>query len=188
MLIAMAPLPAHGQNRSAEILSQLASASASIKSFSCDFRQVQEVPMLEDAVISAGKMDYRSDGRIMWKYETPKLMQIAVTQDKIITTTDTGSKTVNLSDNPMMAQLREILLGVLSGKQFDTAGRFDCSIREDGSFVTVDMVPKSRQIKRVFSKMSCTFANSDKSIERVVLSDADGGITTITFTNKKISR
>jgi len=188
LLMALAPLAAQNQERTAAILSEVAAASASMKSFACDFRQVQVVPLLEEDVISTGKMDYRSDGRIMWKYETPKLQQIAITADKIITTSESGSKTVNLSENPMMAQVRELLLGVLSGKQFETADRFECSASESGRSVTVDMVPKPRQLKKLFSKMSFTFASSDKSIEKVVLFDADGGSTTITFTNKKINR
>lgn len=191
ILLLVLPLATFAQISDADAarLKDIADKTAGIKTLFCNFRQVQEVPLLENAVVSTGKMQYLSSGKLVWKYETPKLYQLSVLEDKIVTTSDAGVKTTMLSDNPLMAQMRELIFGLMSGNQLrETAGRFDCRISEKGGMTVVRMIPKPRQLKKLFSSMEFTFSETDSTISKVVLSDADGGRTMVTFTDKKIER
>lgn len=170
-----------------KLLDDIVAASASMKSFNSDFRQVQEVPSLAQPVIQTGRMEYFNDGRVIWKYETPKLLQLSMLKDKVVTTSQDGAKVTLYSESPYLEQMRDLIVGMVSGKQFTAQDQYEISLSKTASETTVSMIPKARRMKKLFSSMGFTFGK-DLTIVKVVLNDPQGGKTTITFSNKKIGR
>jgi len=170
-------------------LKTIADKSANLKTLSCKFRQVQESPMLKTPEVSTGMMQFISSGKLVWKYETPKLFQLSLLEDKIVMTSDKGAKTMQLSDNPMMAQMKDLFMGLVNGSNLRADGdRFECSVKDSGDVSVVTMVPKARQLKKMFSSLEFTFKGPDCLISKVVLLGSGGGKTTVTFTEHQITR
>lgn len=191
ILIAVSAAAAFAQISDTDALKMktIAQKSASVKTLFCKFKQVQESPLLENADVSTGQMQYLSSGKLVWKYETPKLYQLSMLEDKVVITSDKGTKVTQLSDSPMMSQMRSLIFSIISGDQLlQGENRFDCKVAENGGQTIVTMIPKIRQLKKAFSSMEFTFKGSDYVISKVVLSAPDGGKTTVTFTEQKIER
>lgn len=168
-----------------ELLELIAGKSASLSSFSADFIQEREVTILTDKQISRGHIQYRNDGRILWRYDSPSSYQMAFTTEDIRITRDGKTEVTSLSENPLMAQLRKLLLGVMSGEKITETDGFDVTVQRGAKEIVMSLVPKQRQLRKLFSSMEMRFTTADLLVSGIVMNEPDGSSTSITFTNRK---
>lgn len=171
---------------SQELLRKIAETSSAMTSFSADFKQVREVALLDAPAVSTGQMQYRNDGRILWRYITPSAYQIAFTPTEVRINKGGESQVMGLNDNPFFGQLRTLLLGIMSGEQLTGDGRFQISIAQTNPEIVVRMIPVQRQIKRMFSEMLISFSPENYVVSTVVMKETDGSSTTIIFSSVKV--
>ena len=171
---------------SQELLRKIAETSSAMTSFSADFKQVREVALLDAPAVSTGQMQYRNDGRILWRYITPSAYQIAFTPTEVRINKGGDSQVMGLNDNPFFGQLRTLLLGIMSGEQLSGDGRFQISITQTNPEIVVKMIPVQRQIKRMFSEMLISFSPENYVVSTVVMKETDGSSTTIIFSSVKV--
>ena len=171
---------------SQELLRKIAETSSAMTSFSADFKQVREVALLDAPAVSTGQMQYRNDGRILWRYITPSAYQIAFTPTEVRINKGGESQVMGLNDNPFFGQLRTLLLGIMSGEQLTGDGRFQISIAQTNPEIVVRMIPVQRQIKRMFSEMLISFSPENYVVSTVVMNETDGSSTTIIFSSVKV--
>ena len=170
-----------------DIIAALMKKAGEMKEFSAKFRQVRKVALLTDEVVSTGEMQYRNDGRIMWRYTSPKKQQIAFSAKDIRITEGTQTRIMALDENPYLGQLKDLLMGLMSGKQLDADGRFAVKVvKNDAKSITLSMTPVQRQLKKFISEVVITFTAPDSTVSEVVMKEPDGSSTTITFTEKKV--
>ena len=170
-----------------DIIAALMKKAGEMKEFSAKFRQVRKVALLTDEVVSTGEMQYRNDGRIMWRYTSPKKQQIAFSAKDIRITEGTQTRILTLDENPYLGQLKDLLMGLMSGKQLDADGRFAVkAVKNDAKFITLSMTPVQRQLKKFISEVTITFTAPDSTVSEVVMKEPDGSSTTITFTDRKV--
>lgn len=170
-----------------EVIAALMKKAGEMKEFSAKFRQVRKVALLTDEVVSAGEIQYRNDGRIMWRYTSPKKQQIAFSAKDIRITEGTQTRIMALDENPYLGQLKDLLMGLMSGKQLDADGRFAVkAVKNDAKFITLSMTPVQRQLKKFISEVTITFTAPDSTVSEVVMKEPDGSSTTITFTERKV--
>ncbi|MGM9749347.1 MAG: outer membrane lipoprotein carrier protein LolA [Candidatus Cryptobacteroides sp.] len=180
-------LSAQTQNpQEQELLRKIAETSSAMTSFSADFKQVREVSLLDEPAVSTGQMQYRNDGRILWRYITPSAYQIAFTPTEVRINKGTDSQVMGLDDNPFFGQLRTLLLGIMTGEQLTGDGKFQISIVRINPEIVVRMVPLQRQIKRMFSEMLISFSPENYVVSNVVMKETDGSSTTIIFSSVKV--
>ncbi len=70
LLISIAPLVAMAQSQE-EIIREIDKISSSISSLECDFVQTKHLSMLNDKMVSRGKMYYSQPSMLRWEYITP---------------------------------------------------------------------------------------------------------------------
>jgi len=187
MALILAPIlsPAQNTARQDEVLKRIVEASAAIESFSCDFRQVRELAILSEPDVSEGMMQYNRSGTIVWRYTSPSAYQVSFTKDAVLITRDGQIQSMSFSDNPYLGSLRELLLGIMGGGEFAPDGQFQVTVTQYEPETVVSMVPVRRQLRRLFSEIVISFSARDHLVSQVALKDADGGSTTISFTNQK---
>lgn len=178
------PLLAQGTGDAA-VLERLARKSAGLESFSASFVQTARSPMLKEPVVSKGEMQYRKDGRIMWRVTSPGSFQLGLTNDNIVITRGGTSETISYSDNPLYLQVKNLLMGLMSGEQLSGGGRFELSLTTGKEGTSVTMVPVQRQLKKMFSSFVISFTPDD-IVKQVVMNESDGGSTTIVFDDRKV--
>lgn len=170
------------------VLQKIAEVSASIETLSCDFTQVRKVSILNGEEVSTGKLQYRREGQLLWKYITPSQFQIAFTDDAVIISRGTNTQVMDIASNPFYGQIKDLLLGLLRGEQLlATGGRFEISVKESGSEVQVILAPVARQLRKLFTDIELTFNASDYRVKSFVMNEQDGSSTAISFTSTKVS-
>lgn len=170
-----------------QVIQKLISTSKSIDSFSSDFTQVREVAILSEPAISKGLFQYRKDGRILWRYLSPAAYQVAFSKEEMLITRDGKSDSISFSENPYMGHLRELLLGLMSGQQFEQNSQLKVSVVSYDPDIVVNMVPLQRQLKKFIKEIEISFTAKDYLVSKVVLRNTDDSTTTINFSNRKLN-
>lgn len=170
-----------------QVIQKLISTSKSIESFSSDFTQVRDVAILSEPAISKGLFQYRKDGRILWRYLSPTAYQVAFAKDEMLITRDGKTDSINFSENPYMGQLRELLLGLMSGQQFEPNSQLKVSVVSYAPDIVVSMVPLQRQLKKFIKEIEISFTSKDYLVSKVTLRNTDDSTTTIIFSNRKLN-
>lgn len=170
-----------------QVIQKLISTSKSIDSFSSDFTQVREVAILSEPAISKGLFQYRKDGRILWRYLSPTAYQVAFSKEEMLITRDGKSDSISFSENPYMGHLRELLLGLMSGQQFEQNSQLKVSVVSYDPDIVVNMVPLQRQLKKFIKEIEISFTAKDYLVSKVVLRNTDDSTTTINFSNRKLN-
>lgn len=72
---------AQGDNE-AEIRHQIESAAVSMKTMQCDFVQTKYLRMLNDKMVSTGKMYYQQSDKLRWEYTSPYILCLCLERFK----------------------------------------------------------------------------------------------------------
>ena len=67
------------QNR---IFSEIASSASQVETFSCEFLQEKYMSMLDNVLISKGRLYYKRNNRLRWEINHPATSGFAVTGDQ----------------------------------------------------------------------------------------------------------
>src|SRR5574344_598067 len=57
--------------RKQEMINKICQVSGAMKTLQCDFTQVKQLPMLNDKMVSKGKMYYKQSSLLRWEYISP---------------------------------------------------------------------------------------------------------------------
>ena len=144
----------------------LAFILATILSLTADFTQTKHTVMMSEPQVSVGKLTFRSPDYICWAYTSPK---------KITWEMKDGKANVN----PQIQQLLRIIVSSISAESFKESKDFE--VQQTGSVYT--LTPKKSEYKRVFRSVRITIDSRTRIAKRVEMTEKNGDITIIEFTN-----
>ena len=70
-VIALMFLSALSAGAQSSLVSQISAACAAAESVQCNFTQTRHLAMMEEAIVSTGKMSYRRPDFLRWEYVSP---------------------------------------------------------------------------------------------------------------------
>lgn len=152
-----------------------------IKTLDRKFTQLKQSPMVTKPAKSTGSMHYETPDKMTWSYDAPNDFSIVMQGDKM--TASKGGQVIKMSSKQQMGlkSMMKMIVGMSSGSTLFDDRSFEWSIAEKSDSYKVDMLPKNKNVKRMFSKVELFFDKSNKSIKSIELSESDGSLTTITF-------
>ena len=144
----------------------LALAAGMPKQISADFILTKSSPMLQGEQVFLGKLTYRSPDYIRWEYTSP---------EKAVWELN-GAKG-NLS--PQVRRMIETVSACVNGKE----DARNLKVDKKGNVMTI--TPLRRDMKRVVEKIVVTIDPKTGFAACVEIHEANGGKTSIAFTNVK---
>ena len=169
------------ENQSKTVMATLTEAATAMQTLQCRFVQQKTSSMLAEPTVSEGTMHYASPDRLRWEYTSPYAFALIVDGEKIVRVADGKAEELDAKSGRMYQGLVNVILGSASGKNLFDATMFDIVFFDDGDFWKVDMTPKRRDMKRMFSQLVFRFDKKKNTISRVEMKDAGGDLTEIRF-------
>lgn len=160
-------LPVFSQN--AALKQQIVEKAQSIESFQSSFVQTKTLKVLNNALVSKGKMYYLKSGKLRWEYTGPE-KQVFIIDGK----TD---------KNRIQAKAAALIMDMVSGGALNDENSFETSVIEKGSFYVAEMLPKRKEIKQLFTKITLFFDKSTLMISKTVLTAKNSDVTEVEFTD-----
>jgi len=160
--------------------------SESTTSISCEFVQSKYISISKEPLISTGQL-YFEDEKMRWEQKEPK-DYLMVIKDEVLKIREDGEiKEHSLSENKYMKGLREIMVGSMTGNLLKS-DQFETELMENSKHWIVNMVPRVKRVKKMFSHIKMKFNRSTYRMERVILTEPGGDYTTIEFKNAEFNK
>lgn len=164
----------------ATAVTELEGKTKAIKSFTGQFRQTRTTTLLKETVESGGRIAFKRGGTIRWEYEKP--------QSKVIEINGTTMSVDGVSNgrNRMAKGIAGMVSDMLQGGKVADEKVFDFKLYDEGKTYNLKAKPKRRDMQRMMSAVDITFAKSDGTVRKMVLTEKDGNSTTIEFEKLKV--
>ena len=140
----------------AAVLAKVDAVVSNVGTLSCNFVQTKHTAMLEEDLVSKGRMSVEAPATLVWEYTSPSQK----------------SYTTNLNDNrryQAMARKKDFSREVFSGaKEWK-----------------IVLTPLKRDLKQLFAGIEVWMDKASGEFTRVVMTDPNGDTTKIEFSNVK---
>lgn len=182
---AQSTAPANGE-RQQVALQQIAAAAAGMKSLVCDFEQTKVTSMLSNKLASTGKMYYRQGCCLRWEYDPPVEYTFLLNNNRALMLA--GGKQIS---NPKMSRFFREMAGIMmngvSGSGLNDTKNFDLSCYEGEATWEFVLVPRRKELKKMFASIKLTFSSKDYTADRIELNENNGDVTAIRLLGKQLN-
>jgi len=165
-----------------KLLAQVASVTESI---SADFYQHKSIPMLKNKMLSKGLFLFKREEKIAFLYKDPVYYQMIINGDKLRLVSDGSDRTMDLKNNPVMGEVRELISASFLGKLSDRDNSYTIEYLSSPKGVIVTIIPLNKQLLSIIKKITITFNSTSANIESLHIEEGSGGYTEYIFKNQK---
>ncbi|MBO4282545.1 MAG: outer membrane lipoprotein carrier protein LolA [Bacteroidales bacterium] len=169
--------------RCKETMEAIAVYTRQVTSIQCSFVQTKRSKMLNNATTATGTMEYTAPDKLVWAYATPFKYVLNIDGNNVAVT---GKGADNKGANYQAKAMSRLILGCVNGNQLFDERMFSYRIYDDGKKYAVALVPKRKEMLRVFQEIVICFDKKSLVAESIVLKEGSGDSTSIRFENVKV--
>ncbi|MDR2823784.1 MAG: outer membrane lipoprotein carrier protein LolA [Prevotellaceae bacterium] len=184
-LLAAAQKPATAEQQQS-VIQKIADAASKMQSLVCNFTQTREMPILNEKIVSTGKMYYRAENMLRWEYSSP-YNALIINGKKMAMKTGEGTTAVSSGMAYLFRGISDVMLNGISGKNLTDKKRFDITIYITENAFEVVLTPKQAQMKKAFAEISIVFNAKTCLADKVIMKEASGSVTTIQLADKQLN-
>lgn len=179
MFLAVFPLcfPAMAQD---DIARSLVDACSRMDSVKCGFIQRRHLSMMDEDIVSKGRMSYRKPDSFTWEYTEPERIVLEMDGAGISMSRGDGGVT-DVSGNKMYRELAKLLVGAVSGELIAGNKVFTVNVVREGGVILARMIPNKGDIKRMWTGMTMRFDPKTFRALGIDIEETGGDMTYIEF-------
>ena len=148
---------------------------------SADWRMERSLSGSTRPLVSTGVVECVAGEGIKWTVLHPFPSSVSMTPDSMVFSDEDGERVKPLKDMPHYAEIRKRTDAFAAGdiSAFDGFFTLDASLAPDGRGWTLRMIPEVRAMRRLFSEIELSGADT---LTNAVMRTGDGSISRISFT------
>lgn len=186
ILLCLLPMTMLAQKATqAQLIQKISSATQSMKSMQCDFVQTKTVKLLNDKMVSKGKMAYQQTDKLRWEYTSPYTYTFILNGTKVSLQKNKRNDVIDVSKNKMFKEIAAIMMNSVVGKCLTDTKSFKTTITESATEYVATLVPQKKEMKQMFTKIVLHFNIKQGVVSRVDMYEKNGDSTVITLENIK---
>lgn len=171
-----------------EIIDMVGKASAEMQSLECDFVQTKHLKILNDKMISKGKMYYMQPGRLRWEYTSPYTYTFILNDSQVLLKNSTRSDVIDVNQNRIFKEIARLMMNSILGNCLTDEKSFQTDIETKGQEWIATLVPLKKDMKQMWTKLVLHYDSVKKSVVMVEMHEKTGDYTEIRLDNIKINR
>lgn len=189
LLLSLLSLASFAQSSDGErIAAKVAESGAGIVSISCDFVQTKRSAMLENELVSRGKMWFTKPDKLRWEYTSPYSNLFIMNGEKALLKNEKGSSLTDVKKNRMVKGISSMVMGCISGEWLRDSRAFGVeAVERDGEWVAV-LTPRRGELKQMWTSLELRFDPSSGTAKGIRMNGASGDCTVIEFRNVEMNR
>ena len=176
-------LLAQGGDR--QIRQKISQEASAIKTMQCDFVQTKHMKMLNNEMVSKGKMYYQQPSCLRWEYTTPYTYTFIFNHDKVLLKNARRNDVIDVNQNKLFREIAHIMLNSVVGKSLTDDKNFRSEISTVGGEWVATLLPQSREMKQMFSRIVLHISHKLAVVTHVELIEKRGDKTIIDLNNIK---
>lgn len=173
------------------MIAKINSAAQAVKTISCSFTQEKKVSMLNDKMVSNGRMCFSNNGKLRWEYTSPYSYILVINNNKVTMKSGAKTSSINISSSQLFQAIARIMVSSVTGKSLNNSRDFDVIMYYYQNQWCAHLVPKEANMKKMFKFIRLYFNNSQTMVYKVEMAEKNGDKTLIRLnnvvTNKQIA-
>ena len=156
-----------------------------MKTMECDFVQTKYLKMLNDQMVSKGKMSYQQPSALRWEYTTPYTYTFVLNDNKILLKNDRRKDIIDVNQNKMFKEIARIMMNSIVGKCLTDDKAFKTTIEETSAEWVATLLPQKKDMKQMWTKLILHFDRAKNAVVKVEMYEKTGDHTVIDLKNTK---
>ena len=184
----MLPFLVTAQTSQKEIIRKLNAAVSNINTMQCDFVQTKHMKMLNEKLVSSGKMAYKQSDKLKWEYTSPYSYIFILNGTKIYLNKGSRNDEIDVRQNKLFQEIAKIMMNSVIGKCLTDTKEFKVSIQQTSSEWIATVLPQKKDLKQMFPKILLYFNKTNSIISKVVMYEKNGDYTIIQLKNIRLNK
>jgi outer membrane lipoprotein carrier protein len=168
-----------------QVIKQINSVASSMKSMQCDFVQTKQIKLLNDKMVSKGKMYYQQSDKLRWEYTSPYAYTFVLNGSKVMINKGRRNDVINVNQSKFFGEIARIMMNSVVGKCLTDTKDFKTSITITSTEYVATLLPQQKQMRQMFQKIVLHFNKKQKTVSKVELVEKKGDTTIIELKNIK---
>lgn len=177
-----APLTAQQKQ---DVIGRINKAASGLKSMSCSFTQTKYLSLLSDRMVSKGKMNYKQPNKLRWEYTTPYQYLFIFNGTKVYVGNKSRKDVIDTNTNKVFKEVARIMMSTVTGTALSNSSDFSIDVADGNNQWQITLVPKRKEMKKMFSKIVLLFNKSNLMIAEINIYENNNDRTNIKLKNIK---
>lgn len=178
--ISMAQAP-----QQSEIINQINEASVQMQSLECDFVQTKFLSILDDTMVSEGKMYYQQANKLRWEYVSPYTYTFILNDNQVLLKNDNRADVIDVNQNKIFKEIARMMMNSIVGTCLSDEKSFKTSVEVTGKDWVATLIPQKRDMKQMWNKLLLHINPEMKVVYKVEMHEPSGDYTIIDLINIK---
>ena len=166
----------------AKVKQQINAVASKMKTMQCDFVQTKYLKMLNDKMVSRGKMYYQQSNKLRWEYTSPYTYTFVLNGSKVLISKGKRNDVINVNQSKFFKEIARIMMNSVVGKCLTDSKDFKVSLTGASAEYVATLYPQQKQMKQMFQKIILHFNKQNSTVSKVELIEKKGDRTIIVFT------
>lgn len=167
----------------AQVKQKINEAASALATMQCDFVQTKHLKMLNDDIVSKGKIYYRKSDRLRCEYTSPTSYIFVMNGDKALLKNKNRNRVIDVKQNKRLRGIVSIMMGNVVGNSLSDEKNFQTVIATTPTEWIATMQPIRKDIRRMFQKIILHFSKQKAMVTAIELIEKNGDKTHIEFKN-----
>lgn len=160
-------------------------AASGLKSMECSFTQTKYLSLLSDKMVSEGRMYYKQPNKLRWEYTTPYRYLFVFNGTRVYVGNKTRKDVIDTNTNKVFREVARIMMSTVTGTALSNSSDFSIDVADDKALWQVVLVPRKKEMKKMFSKIVLFFNKSNLMIFEINIYEKNNDRTNIKLKNIK---
>lgn len=169
----------------AKVKQQINAVASKMKTMQCDFVQTKYLKMLNDKMVSRGKMYYQQSNKLRWEYTSPYTYTFVLNGSKVLISKGKRNDVINVNQSKFFKEIARIMMNSVVGKCLTDSKDFKVSLTGASAEYVATLYPQQKQMKQMFQKIILHFNKQNSTVFKVELIEKKGDRTIIELKNVK---
>ena len=164
---------------------EIQQAAAAVKTMQCDFVQTKHLKLLNDKMVSRGRMYYQQSDRLRWEYTSPYTYTFILNGQKVLLKNSRRNDVIDVRQNKVFREIAQIMMNSVVGKCLSDEKDFRTTIRTTPTEWVATLEPQRKDMRQMFQQIILHFSRQQKMVSEVELIEKKGDRTIIELKNVK---
>lgn len=165
------------------MIQQINKIASSLKTIVCDFEQTKHLSLLNDKMVSTGKMYYKQDNQLRWEYLAPYKYVFILNGKEVLLKSAQGQDKINIQSNRLFQEIVNIMMNSVTGKCLTDESNFKVAMYKDKDDWIARLIPLDKNIKQMFKDIVVYFDPIRSMASKVEIREKSGDMTLIELKN-----
>lgn len=176
------------QTNEAQIKAKINQVAQNMRTLQCDFVQTKHLRMLNDKMVSTGKMYYQQGGLLRWEYIHPYSYVFIINGNQVAVRNNKRSDVININQSKVFKEIARIMMNSIVGKCINDNRDFKTSIATTQTEWIATLVPQKKGMKQMFQKIVLHFNRQRSMVSQVDMYEKNGDKTIIVLKNVQVNK